>query len=178
MLSFDNVTFWQLRQFDTLREKCTKTEYFKSLFPHIGTEWEDLLCKSRIRKNTDQKKLRIWALFTQWQVICFVFHLSMGLRNFVFVKTINSVPSFSFWTEKCNLKVINTGFSQVNRKKAALKMSIFSEICGTFIFHVWFIQLLKFLFFKQRLSSILRKYWYTWPFNRQPHKMVKQAIFH
>ena len=132
------VTFWQLRQFDTLREKCTKTEYFKFFFLHIGTDWEDLLRKSRRRKNTDQKKLRIWTLFTQWQVICFVFHLSMGLRNSVFVKT-NSVPSFSFWTEKCNLKVINTGFSQVNRKKAALKMSIFSEICGTFIFHVWFV---------------------------------------
>ena len=43
----------------TLREKCPNTESF-------------LLCKSpysvRIRENTDQKKLRIWTLFTQRKI--------------------------------------------------------------------------------------------------------------
>ena len=38
---------------DTLREKCPKTEFFLV----------------RIQKNKDQKKLRIWTLFTQRQLV-------------------------------------------------------------------------------------------------------------
>ena len=51
-----------------LRENCQNTEFFWPLFSHILTEYEDLLRKSpysvQIRENTDQKKLRIWTLFT------------------------------------------------------------------------------------------------------------------
>ena len=43
--------------------------FFWSVFPCIRTEYGDLRSKSpysvRIQENTDQKKLRIWTLFTQ-----------------------------------------------------------------------------------------------------------------
>ena len=47
----------------SLREKCPNKKFFWSVFSCIRTEYGDLL---RIQKNTDQKKLRIWTLFTQW----------------------------------------------------------------------------------------------------------------
>ena len=52
-----------------LREKCPNTEFFLIRISRIWTEYDDLLRKPpysvRMRKNTDQKKLRIWTLFTQ-----------------------------------------------------------------------------------------------------------------
>ena len=57
---------------------CVKTvkiwSFFWFLFSHIWTEYGDLRGKSpysvQIRENTDQKKLRIWTLFTQrWPYI-------------------------------------------------------------------------------------------------------------
>ena len=52
-------------------EKCPDTEFFWSVFFRIWTKYGDLLYKSpnsvRIRENTDQKKLHIWTLFTQWE---------------------------------------------------------------------------------------------------------------
>ena len=52
-----------------LCEKCLNTEIFWSVFPRIWAEYGDLWNKSpysvRIRENMDQKKLRIWTLFTQ-----------------------------------------------------------------------------------------------------------------
>ena len=54
----------------TLREKCPNTEFFWSVFSHIRNEYRDLRSKSRysvwMRENADEKKLRIWTLFTQW----------------------------------------------------------------------------------------------------------------
>ena len=57
-------------QFDlpSLREKCPNTEFFYvPYFPVF-----ELKSKSpysvRLRENADQKKLRIWRLFTQWMV--------------------------------------------------------------------------------------------------------------
>ena len=52
---------------------CVKSvqirSFFWSVLFHIRTEYGDLLRKSpylvRIRENTDQKKLRIWTLFTE-----------------------------------------------------------------------------------------------------------------
>ena len=52
--------------YTALREKSPN--FFWSLFPRIRTEYGDLFRKSpysvRARKNTDQKKLRIWTLYT------------------------------------------------------------------------------------------------------------------
>ena len=56
-----------------LRLHCVKCvpvrSFFWSMFSCIRTEYGDLLHKSpysvRIQENTDQKKLRIWPLFTQ-----------------------------------------------------------------------------------------------------------------
>ena len=66
---------------------CVKSaqiqSFFWPVFSCIRTEYGDLNCKSpysiRIQKNTDQKKLHIWKLLTQWilyrenfvlQIIC------------------------------------------------------------------------------------------------------------
>ena len=44
--------------------------FFWSVFCHICTEYGEILRISpysvRMRENTDQKKLRVWTLFTQW----------------------------------------------------------------------------------------------------------------
>ena len=41
-----------------LREKCPNTE-IRSIFPY----------SVRMRENTDQKKLHVWTLFTQWDLL-------------------------------------------------------------------------------------------------------------
>ena len=50
--------------------------FFWSVFSWIRTEYGDIGSTSpysvRMRENTDQKKLRIWTLFTQWQNVFFV----------------------------------------------------------------------------------------------------------
>ena len=59
---------------------CVKSvqirNFFWSVSSHIWTEYGDLRGKSqysvRIRENTDQKKLRLWTLFTQWQSVAFL----------------------------------------------------------------------------------------------------------
>ena len=43
----------------TLHEKCPNTEFFLVRI---------FLYSVRIQENTDQKKLRIWTLFTQWEL--------------------------------------------------------------------------------------------------------------
>ena len=65
--SIDCIDFLEFLVF-TLREKCLNTEFFLVLiFLHSDYFW-DLRIKSpysvRIQKNTDQKKLSIWTLFT------------------------------------------------------------------------------------------------------------------
>ena len=57
--------------FDPLREKCPNTEFFPvRIFPHLDRIRRDILriypYLVQMRENTDQKKLRIWTLFTQW----------------------------------------------------------------------------------------------------------------
>ena len=50
--------------------KIVQRSFFWSVFSQILTKYRDLQSKyldsNRIRENTDQKKLRIWTLFTQW----------------------------------------------------------------------------------------------------------------
>ena len=56
------------------KNHCLKSvqirSFFWSAFSRIWTEYGDLRSNSpysvRIRENTDQRKLRIWTLFTQW----------------------------------------------------------------------------------------------------------------
>ena len=48
----------------TLREKCPNTEVFSGpYFPVFGLNTE--IYSVRMQENTDQKKLRIWTIFTQ-----------------------------------------------------------------------------------------------------------------
>ena len=47
--------------------------FFWSVFSRIRSEYGNLLCRStysvRMWENTDQKKLHIWTLFTQWEAL-------------------------------------------------------------------------------------------------------------
>ena len=51
------------------------TEFFWSVLSHIQTEYREILhispYSARMRENTDQKKLRIWTLFTQCVIFLF-----------------------------------------------------------------------------------------------------------
>ena len=49
-----------------LREKCPNTEFFWPVFSRIRTEYGEIV---QMRENTDQKKLRIWTLFTKYSLI-------------------------------------------------------------------------------------------------------------
>ena len=46
-------------------EKCPNMNFFWSLFSRIRTKYKNTV---RMRKNTDQEKLCIWTLFTQWWI--------------------------------------------------------------------------------------------------------------
>ena len=57
---------------ETLCKKRPYLEFFGSIFSRIRTEDGEILSISRyllwMRDNTDQKELRIWTLFTQWEI--------------------------------------------------------------------------------------------------------------
>ena len=58
-----------------LREKCPNTEFFLVRI---------FLYSVRMQENTDQKKLRIWTLFTQWKVPILYFLLPSMLDMFLY----------------------------------------------------------------------------------------------
>ena len=70
------------------QSQCVKSvqirNFFWSVFSCIWTEYDDLLRKFlysvQVQKNTDQKKLRIWTLFTQWSLRDFCWFLE-GVRG-------------------------------------------------------------------------------------------------
>ena len=61
----------------SLRKKCQYSEFFWSVFSRIWTEYGEIRsissCSVRIWENTDQKKLRIWTLFTHWRFLSLVY---------------------------------------------------------------------------------------------------------
>ena len=67
----------------SLREKCPNTEFFLARIFRIRSEYGEILRISpysvRMREDRDQKKLRIWTLFTQ----C-MFN-SLGLSHYFFI---------------------------------------------------------------------------------------------
>ena len=72
----------------TLCEKCPNTEFFGSYFSAFGPHSP---CLVLMRKNADQKKLRIWTLFTQcyynefineifWGSLCLCYFSALRLK--------------------------------------------------------------------------------------------------
>ena len=61
--------------------------FFCSLFSHIWTEYENLRSKPRYSvqmwENTDQKKLRTWTVFTQWENISISHEMTRSLVLFI-----------------------------------------------------------------------------------------------
>ena len=62
----------QISQESTAWKSVQIQSFFWSVFSHIQTEYGEIIRISpysvRMRENTDQKKLHIWILFTQWSV--------------------------------------------------------------------------------------------------------------
>ena len=73
---------------------------FWSMFSRIRTEYGEILRISpysvRMRKDTDQKKIRIWILFTQW---CLQPVIISRLSSTFYVSTIKSCLK-EIWTKK------------------------------------------------------------------------------
>ena len=69
--------FFSSKTKNDLIKHCVKSiqiqSFFWSVFSCIRTEYGEILRISpysvRMPKNTDQKKLRIWKLFTQWKLL-------------------------------------------------------------------------------------------------------------
>ena len=83
-----------------MREKCSYSEFFWSFFSRIRYVYEIYWSKSRfsmrMRKNTDQKRLRIWKLFTDdlFSNLCNWFiNSSQALVNYLVRK--ENCPLFS-----------------------------------------------------------------------------------
>ena len=76
-----------------------------------------------------QKKHLGWSLtsVSSWIISC-LFHWIMATPNAVFARIIKSLPRFIFWTEKLSLSEIETSFSQMDWKKAVLKVSVFPKV--------------------------------------------------
>ena len=77
----------------SLREKCPNTDVFLVRI-FLYSDWINLRKSPylvRIQENTDQKKLRIWTLFTQWMLLR-VFQKCGKLSEFkiIFNKTAGS----------------------------------------------------------------------------------------
>ena len=85
--------------FKQVREKCPKTEFFLvSIF----------LYSVRIQKNTDQKKLRIWTLFTQ----CKCMQVSLNTFRVYFRITGQELPEVAIrkWFPVNIAKFLRTDF--------------------------------------------------------------------
>ena len=91
--------------FCILEIHCVKSvqiqSFFWSVLSCIRIEYGDLLCKSphsvRIQKNTDQKKLRIWTLFTLWYYLC--------IKKTFRWKKLKTTVHLLKWNRRANFKI-------------------------------------------------------------------------
>ena len=81
----------------SLRDKCLNMEFFSgSYFPAFGLNiWSISLYSVRMREYTDQRKLRIWTLFTQCWVLMSVLFSPTSFR--LTEKNILLTTSFQDW---------------------------------------------------------------------------------
>ena len=99
-------------------------EFFWSVFSCIRKEYGDLLHKSpysvQIQENTDQKKLRIWTLFTQWGTF---FTYSTNSTHHI-SETKGSLPKYDFHNcfDVCLLQIIGLTLKSVFEKINGLKL--------------------------------------------------------
>ena len=110
-----------------------------SVFSYIQTEYGELLRKSpysvQIQENTDQKKLRIWTLFTQWLSlgILLLFCWNKGTsRDILRIENSQNVISEEVkFLLSCKTKAINL------RKVFALLYKHFLKIIRTYKTQMW-----------------------------------------
>ena len=82
-----------MNQSNSLREKCPNTEFFLvCIFLYLDWIWRYTEYSVRIRKNADQKKFRIWTLFTQCSYV---------VPIFVFISMPSSILLYLQLCEKC-----------------------------------------------------------------------------
>ena len=110
--------------------------FFCSVFPRIRTEYGEILRISpysvRIRKNTDQKKLRIWTYFTQWIIFkkLFVVDAWHDLNYACAWKHHRNVRNFSKVINRESIKISYIFFSVnvVINLKRILYVTLFNPI--------------------------------------------------
>ena len=116
--SFDDFLKYIFKILDSIQWSfhCVKSvqmrSYFWSVFSCIRTEYWDFLCKSpylvRIQENTEQKKLRIWTLFTElksnlinlWGIKFLNIFNKILLRNLTFSSSILFLKTSSQFTNE------------------------------------------------------------------------------
>ena len=72
--------FKEMRKIDCVKSVQIRS-FFLSVFSRIRTEYGEIQSISpysiQMRENTDQKKLRIWTLFTQWLLLCYIINQNL-----------------------------------------------------------------------------------------------------
>ena len=77
-----------------LHENCPNTE-FSLVHIFLYLDRINLRIQLEYGKNTDQKKLRIWTLFTQW---CFKYNIKHNTRGAL--KTQSNIYDVAFWEKE------------------------------------------------------------------------------
>ena len=139
--------------------------FFWSVFSCIRTEYGNLLRKTpysvRIQENTDQKKLRIWTLFTQWAACYWVAQI-FGNQTFWLS---SNYGYFFYWNElwwlqvKLNAKILGGTWLKSCVKFSILEIPAQHKRIALLLFWWKTFHLLYFAEFSEKL--IFRTPWYA-----------------
>ena len=131
----------------TLCEKCPNKEFFWSVFSYVRTEHGELRSKSPYsvwtQENTDQKKLLIWTLFTQWHPLILIWvslqSLERPLRNRVKLHMKKLIKRFllkTFRKHSCTIVKLLIAFKIVDHST-----QVFSSLFCLFFVEKWFFKI-------------------------------------
>ena len=99
--------------------------FFWSVFSCIWTEYGALLRKFpysvQIQENTDQKKLRIWTLFTQWRSKLFPKEVRFTFPQYINIFLKHGFSFSRIYKITYNFENIFTVFSQIGVKNRVLE---------------------------------------------------------
>ena len=137
--------------------KSVQTQsFFWSVFSCIQTEYGDLRNKSpysvQIQEKTDQKKLHIWTLFTQWQASK---NVADTIFKELYLKEIG----------KPSLKIITIINSIITITSIIIMIIIISSIINSIFYHYYLILILRITFIIIFITTI-NHYWCHYCFHQ------------
>ena len=124
-----------------LREKGPNTEFFLvGIFPHPDWIRSIFRYSVRMRENMDQKKLRIWTLFTQW-LIQKKLESPLNSTCFMDAPKTNGQPcrSKSITTVHRDEETLHSSFSSGKMKRLSTYLKKRNEYYDVQICRTWFI---------------------------------------